>query len=101
MRGEREPDRRNPSKQKYVGDRQEKKVKEAGKQQVERWAKTQEAGALEPWKRVFQEGMSSAAGCSLVILVDCWGLKPRLEWVEEDCKVAREDGGCRQLSVDA
>jgi len=31
VRGEREPDRRNPSKQKYVGDRQEKKVKEAGK----------------------------------------------------------------------
>ena len=31
MRGEREPDRRNPSKPKYLGDGQEKKVKEVGK----------------------------------------------------------------------
>lgn len=40
---------------------------------------------------VSQEGMSDAARCSLVILVECWGLKP-MKWVEEDWEVCRGVG---------
>lgn len=46
MRGKREPDRRNPSKQKYLGDGQEKKVKEAGSS---KWKDGRRPRKLVPW----------------------------------------------------
>lgn len=46
---------------------------------------------------VSQEGTSDAARCSLVILVECWELKP-MKWVEEDWEVGR--GGERMIGVE-